>query len=122
MTKQELNDKLAKAYGVDVRGSILNKKQSIPLLVLLIDDTARIMELAFEHNVMPQIVSGLVHGTFQYDDREHILIKMNKFNKETSFKESNDVRVAIEEHPTKKDAILWAVSLALLKKAEGSKT
>jgi hypothetical protein len=110
--KQELSEKLAKAYGIS------DFKYANGWLI---KDTARIMELAFEHNVMPQIVSGLVHGTFQYDDREHILIKMNKFNKETSFKESNDVRVVINDHPTKKDAILWAVSLALLKKAEGSK-
>jgi hypothetical protein len=100
MTEQELNDKLAKAYGVlsHMVESPVNGDKS----EWLIKDTARIMELAFDHGVHYELRKNEVMGVDSLTDK--VVVEM------------------YADHPTKKDAILWAVGLALLKKAEESKT
>ena len=114
MTKQELSEKLAKAYGVEAnRNTYENayqpsqftggvamyevKETAFPL----IDDTARLMELAFEHDIWVKTMEEYVKCEYA-----HSLWS---------------VKEVYNDHRTRKDAILWAVGLALLKKAEGSK-
>jgi len=92
MTKQELSEKLAKAYGIS------DFKYANGWLIV---DTARIMELAFEHGVCADPC-----------------LRDNAYAVYSDAK-GDDVEIAEpwRKHPTKKDAILWAVGLALLKKA-----
>jgi hypothetical protein len=101
MTEQELSENLAKAYGVPEKREAFNGLTLDTYYLWLIKDTTRIMELAFEHDIY-------------YEINENAIMAVDKLN--------NQVVVEMfSAHPTKKDAILWAVGLALLKKAEGSK-
>jgi hypothetical protein len=103
MTEQELSEKLAKAYGVlsHMVESPVNGDKS----EWLIKDTARIMELAFEHDFDILILDSLSGKYVEVGIQDEVALSTESF----------------ADHPTKKDAILWAVGLALLKKAEGSK-
>jgi hypothetical protein len=98
MTEQELSKKLAKAYGVPKNRKAFNELTLEIYHLWLHEDTARIMELAFEHGVYYEIFkNGEVMAVDSLTDKGVVEMR--------------------QKHPTKKDAILWAVSLALLKKA-----
>jgi hypothetical protein len=89
VTEQELSEKLSKAYGIS------DFKYANGWLI---KDTARIMELAFEHGVYYEIFkNGEVMAVDSLTDKGVVEMR--------------------QKHPTKRDAILWAVGLALLKKA-----
>lgn len=99
MTKEELSKRIGELYGVDMRRGVYagydGKYGVIEKDVWLIDDTARMFELAVENGI--SFENGLM-----------VVARVDKIF----------VVESLANHPTKLEATLYAIGLALVKKAE----
>jgi hypothetical protein len=105
MNKQELSERIAGLYNVAshmVESPVNDEKSE-----WLIDDTARMFELAVEHDIeylfLPWF-NRVVTGVQLYGCRP--------------YPQDWRIDVNIKDHPTKLEATLWGIGLALVKKAE----
>ena len=111
MTKQELSERIAELYGVEIYGYVAitrhapprSKRADVvkPVKTLLLDDTERMFKLAVEHGFCIEQ---------SHDEMAIIVFSVRHLNKFTS--------VNVLYHPTKLEATLWAIGLALVEKAE----
>ena len=105
MTKQQLSERIAELYNVRASKYVTGLED-----VMLIDDTARMFELAVEHDIY--------HVPNEYfrdcKDSVDVYIDSGKLAQEYN----PPVTVLYKDHPTKLEATLYAIGLALVKKAE----
>ena len=104
MTKEELNEKLAELYGEDGGYEIVNEnKYSDSITTLLIDDSARMFELAIEQKLAIAHVIDYGSGEFYAVD--------------VTSRKSNEC-AEYQYHESPLAAALHAIALALVKLAE----
>jgi hypothetical protein len=115
MTKQELSERIAELYGIEpAQGYVDKSKLGMTerwgktdygedlIRGWLIDDTARMFELAVEHEIFIEC----------WDTEAQAICWAEGISENFSFKCYH------QDHPTKLEATLWAIGLALVKKGE----
>jgi hypothetical protein len=113
MNKQELSRRIAELYGIEpAQGYVDKSKLGMTerwgktdygedlIRGWLIDDTARMFELAVEHDIYYTITTTL------------------NLKKSRAWYKDGYVDEEHRNHPTKLEATLWAIGLALVKKGE----